>query len=152
MESRSCGPVLLRTGVWVGYFCVNFQGPETTFHHFLSPFLARLTTLAHFGSTVVRGRTYFLLTDHAQKNRTSLARTAPWSFTDVSQIDHLFRQTKRQRSLLCIIYLFISFVFHIQPDKAIVVEEMLATAALFVKLDSAKNLPVSVWCGLFFIW
>ncbi|CAH3156571.1 unnamed protein product [Pocillopora meandrina] len=27
------------------------------------------------------------------------------------------------------------------PDQAIIGEEMLATAALFVKLDSAKNLP-----------
>jgi len=37
--------------------------------------------------------------------------------------------------------MIITFVF--QPEKAIVGEEMLGTAALFVRLDSAKNLPVS---------
>ena len=86
------------------------------------------------------------------KDRTGLARTAPWSFTYVRWTNHLFRQAKRQRSWLCIICLFISFVFHIQPDQAII-GEMLATAALFVKLDSAKNyFPVSVQCDLSFIW
>ena len=130
----------------------TFKAQKQLFTIFCLQYLACLTTLAHFGSTVVSGRTYFLLTGHAQKNRTSLARTAPWSFTYVSRTDHLFRQTKRQRSWLCIICLFISFVFHIQPDQAIIGEEMLATAALFVKLDSSKNLPVSVRCGLFFIW
>ncbi|XP_066029603.1 uncharacterized protein [Pocillopora verrucosa] len=34
------------------------------------------------------------------------------------------------------------------PDQAIIGEEMLATAALFVKLDSAKNLPQSNKCCL----
>ena len=33
----------------------------------------------------------------------------------------------------------------LQPEQAVQGEEMLATAALFVKLDSAKNLPVSKW-------
>lgn len=32
---------------------------------------------------------------------------------------------------------------YLQPEKATQGEEMLGTAALFVKLDSAKNLPVS---------
>ena len=36
-------------------------------------------------------------------------------------------------------------MFILQPDQAVQGEEMLATAALFVKLDSAKNLPVSKW-------
>ena len=132
---------------------VCFQGSETTFHHFLS---VMFSTSNNFGTLWKYSsqweNLFFLLTGHAQKNRTSLARTAPWSFTYVSRTDHLFRQTKRQRSWLCIICLFISFVFHIQPDQAIIGEEMLATAALFVKLDSAKNLPVSVQCELSFIW
>ena len=39
----------------------------------------------------------------------------------------------------------LSFLFILQPEQAVQGEEMLATAALFVKLDSAKNLPVSKW-------
>ena len=41
-------------------------------------------------------------------------------------------------------FLFVCFLFVTQPEQAVLGEEMLATAVLFVKLDSAKNLPVSV--------
>ena len=71
-------------------------------------------------------------------------------FHYVGRTTHLVRQAKRHASRLFIICLFISFVFHTQPDQAVIGEEMLATAALFVKLDSAKNLPVSVQCCLSF--
>lgn len=39
---------------------------------------------------------------------------------------------------------FLVCLFVTQPEQAVLGEEMLATAVLFVKLDSAKNLPVSV--------
>lgn len=40
-------------------------------------------------------------------------------------------------------FLFVC-LFVTQPEQAVLGEEMLATAVLFVKLDSAKNLPVSM--------
>ena len=50
-------------------------------------------------------------------------------------------------------YLFVCLLLA-QAEQAVQGEEMLATAALFVKLDSAKNLPVSVQecpgCELYF--
>ena len=98
------------------------------------------------------GELFFFSDWPCSKDRTSLARTAPMSCTYMCRNNHLFRQAKSQGSWLFIICLFISFVFHIQPDQAVIGEEMLATAALFVKLDSAKNLPVSVQCELSFIW
>ncbi|XP_031566724.1 extended synaptotagmin-2-A-like isoform X2 [Actinia tenebrosa] len=49
-----------------------------------------------------------------------------------------------QINLRCVWYTFTSSPDDLSPpDKAIQGEEMLGTAALFVKLDSAKNLPVT---------
>ena len=132
---------------------VCFQGPETTFHHFLSVISCTFNNLVTLWKCSNQWENFFFFSDWpCSKDRTSLARTAPMSCTYVGGTNHLFRQAKSQRSWLCIICLFISFVFHIQPDQAVIGEEMLATAALFVKLDSAKNLPVSVQCELSFIW
>lgn len=54
------------------------------------------------------------------------------------------RIVSRRTSALSILNFLFVCLFVTQPEQAVLGEEMLATAVLFVKLDSAKNLPVSV--------